>query len=83
MPVDMVVRGGKVIDGSGLAAFTADIAIEDGRIVEIGRVADRGHREINADGLIVTPGFVDAHTHMDAQINWDPLGTSSSWHGVT
>ena len=83
MALELVIRGGKVVDGSGLAAFTADVAIRDGRIVQIGRVAERGRREIDADGLLVTPGFIDAHTHMDAQINWDPLGTSSCWHGVT
>src|SRR5258707_170182 len=83
MTVDLVVRGGKVIDGSGLAGYTADIAVKDGVITQIGRVTERGARELDADGLLVTPGFIDAHTHFDAQINWDPLGTSSSWQGVT
>jgi N-acyl-D-aspartate/D-glutamate deacylase len=83
MAADLVLRGGTVIDGTGLAGFTADVAIKDGRIAGIGRVAERGGREIDADGLIVTPGFIDAHTHLDAQINWDPLGTPSCFHGVT
>jgi len=80
---DLVIRGGRVIDGSGLAGFTADVAIRGDRIVEIGRVNSPGAREIDADGLLVTPGFIDGHTHMDAQLNWDALGTSSSWQGVT
>jgi len=83
MAIDLVLRGGTVVDGSGQQAFTADVAVKDGRIAEIGKVAEKGAREIDADGLLVTPGFIDGHTHFDAQINWDPLGTSSCWHGVT
>ena len=83
MAIDLVLRGGTVVDGSGQKAFTADVAVKDGRIAEIGKVAGKGAREIDADGLLVTPGFIDGHTHFDAQINWDPLGTSSCWHGVT
>jgi N-acyl-D-aspartate/D-glutamate deacylase len=83
MPYDLVIRGGTVVDGSGLAGFTADIAVSGGRIAAIGRVRERGAREVDAHGLIVTPGFIDGHTHMDAQLNWDPLGTCSSWQGVT
>jgi N-acyl-D-aspartate/D-glutamate deacylase len=83
MPIDLVIRGGQVVDGSGAEPVTADVAIAGDRIVEVGRVAARGAREIDAVGLLVTPGFVDAHTHMDAQLNWDPLGTPSSWQGVT
>ncbi len=83
MAIDLVLRGGTIVDGSGAPSFTADVAISGDRIVEVGKVAERGKREIDADGLIVTPGFVDAHTHMDAQINWDPLGTPSCFHGVT
>ena len=83
MAIDLVLRGGTVIDGSGQPGFTADVAVKDGRIAEIGKVAERGAREIDADGLLVAPGFIDGHTHFDAQINWDPLGTSSCWHGVT
>ena len=83
MTTDLVIRGGSVIDGTGSPAFTADIAVEDDRIVEIGKVDSRGKKEIDADGQIVTPGFVDIHTHLDAQLAWDPIGSSSCWHGVT
>jgi len=83
MAIDLVLRGGTVVDGSGDKAFTADVAISGDRIVEVGKVAERGKREIDASGLTVTPGFVDVHTHFDAQINWDPLGTPSCFHGVT
>ena len=82
MAIDLVLRGGTVVDGSGQPGFTADVAVKDGRIAEIGKIAEKGAREIDADGLLVTPGFIDGHTHFDAQINWDPLGTSSCWHGV-
>ena len=83
MSVDLVIRGGSVIDGTGSLAFTADIAVEGDRIVEIGKVDSKGKREIDADGQIVTPGFVDIHTHLDAQLAWDPIASPSCWHGVT
>ena len=83
MATDLVIRGGSVIDGTGSPAFTADIAVEGDRIVEIGKVDSRGKKEIDADGQIVTPGFVDIHTHLDAQLAWDPIASSSCWHGVT
>jgi N-acyl-D-aspartate/D-glutamate deacylase len=83
MAPDLVLRGGTVVDGSGAPGFTADVAISGERIVAIGKVAERGTREIDADGLLVTPGFVDAHTHFDAQVHWDPLATPSCFHGVT
>jgi N-acyl-D-aspartate/D-glutamate deacylase len=79
---DLVIRGGKVIDGSGSAPFMADVAVDGGRIVEVGQVGP-GRRELDADGLLVTPGFVDMHTHYDAQATWDPNLTPSCWHGVT
>ena len=83
MPLDLLIRGGTVIDGSGGKRFVADVGISNGRIAKIGRITDAATRTIDADGLIVSPGFIDGHTHMDAQIFWDPLGTCSCWHGVT
>ena len=80
---DLVIRGGSVVDGSGGEPFTADVAVDGDAIVEIGKVAGRGKQEIDAEGLHVSPGFVDLHTHLDAQIGWDPQVTSVSWHGVT
>ncbi len=81
--VDLVIRNGTIVDGTGKKAFTGDVAIEGGKIVEVGKVSAKGTREINADGRVVTPGFVDIHTHYDAQATWDPYLTPSSWHGVT
>ena len=83
MALDLVIRGGTVVDGSGKARFTADVGIVDGKIVEVGRIKSVAARTIDADGLIVSPGFIDGHTHMDAQVAWDPLGSCSCWHGVT
>ncbi|MEA3216808.1 MAG: N-acyl-D-amino-acid deacylase [Acidimicrobiia bacterium] len=83
MSYDLVVRNGVVVDGSGGARYRADVGVTHGRISRIGRIRERGRREIDAEGLVVTPGFIDGHTHMDAQIAWDPLGTCSCWHGVT
>ena len=80
---DLVVRGGTVADGTGGALYEADIAIENGRIRAIGRVAGSGRQEIDAKGLLVTPGFVDIHTHYDGQATWDSRLQPSSWHGVT
>ncbi len=80
---DLVIRGGKIIDGTGTPPFQGDVAVDDGKIVQVGGRADAGKREIAAEGAIVTPGFVDIHTHYDAQISWDPYLSPSSWHGVT
>jgi N-acyl-D-amino-acid deacylase len=83
MAFDLVIRGGAVIDGTGTPRYSADIGISQGVIASIGRIQEHGLEEIDASNGVVTPGFIDAHTHMDAQVHWDPLGTSSCWHGVT
>ena len=80
---DLVIRGGSVVDGTGAARRTADVAITDGVVTEVGRVDGPAERELDADGLLVTPGFVDIHTHFDGQVTWDPLLTPTCWHGVT
>ena len=83
MSHDLVIRGGAVVDGTGAEAVTADVAVEGDRIAAVGKVTGKGKREIDATGLVVAPGFIDLHTHLDAQIGWDPQVTSISWHGVT
>ncbi len=80
---DTVIRGGTIVDGTGKAAFTGDVAIDGDRIAEVGGKVGPGKREIDAGGLLVTPGWVDAHTHYDGQATWDPVLAPSSWHGVT
>jgi len=83
MAHDLVIRNGTVVDGSGFGSYRADVAVTGDRIVEVGRVGERGRREIDAEGRVVAPGFIDGHTHMDAQVFWDASGSSSCWHGVT
>ena len=80
---DLVIRDGEIVDGTGAEPFAGDVAIDGDTITAIGKVAERGKEEIRADGLAVTPGFIDLHTHLDAQIGWDPMLTPISWHGVT
>src|SRR6266436_3073670 len=80
---DIVIRGGTIIDGTGRAPFAGDLAIEGERIVGAGGRQGPARREIDATGLLVTPGWVDAHTHYDGQAMWDPLLAPSCWHGVT
>ena len=80
---DLVIRNGKIIDGSGNKAFYGDVAIDGEKISIIGKVEQPGKEEIDAKGNLVTPGWVDIHTHYDGQVCWDPYITPSSWHGVT
>ncbi len=80
---DLVIRGGSVVDGTGVPGRTADVAIDGDRIVEVGNVAAPGRREIDADGALVAPGWVDVHTHYDGQVTWDPIVAPSSVNGVT
>ena len=83
MGLDLLIRGGTIVDGSGSARYRGDVGIMDGRVVEIGRIRSAAERTLDADGLIVAPGFIDGHTHMDAQVAWDRIGSCSCWHGVT
>lgn len=83
MPYDLVIKNGTVVDGSGFPRYRADVAVNDGTIVEIGRIRGAAEETIDADGLFVAPGIIDLHTHYDAQPFWDKLCTSSIWHGVT
>jgi N-acyl-D-aspartate/D-glutamate deacylase len=80
---DMVIRGGFVVDGTRSVGRTADVAIDDGIVTAVGQIGGRGIRELDADGLLVTPGFVDVHSHYDGQATWDPVLAPSAWHGVT
>jgi N-acyl-D-aspartate/D-glutamate deacylase len=80
---DLIIRNGTIVDGTGRAPFKGDVAVEGDRIVAVGKVTGAARREIDAEGMIVTPGWVDIHTHYDGQATWDPLLAPSSWHGVT
>src|SRR5260221_2114291 len=83
MALDLLIKNGLLIDGTGAPARHADVAIAGGKIVRMGKISDTARRTIDADGLAVAPGFIDPHTHYDAQICWDGALTPSSWHGVT
>jgi N-acyl-D-aspartate/D-glutamate deacylase len=80
---DLVVKGGTVVDGTGEPGRTADVAITDGIVTDVGRINELARETLDADGALVTPGFVDVHTHFDGQVTWDPLLTPTCWHGVT
>ncbi|MEA2738707.1 MAG: hypothetical protein QOH05_2014, partial [Acetobacteraceae bacterium] len=80
---DTVIRGGTIVDGTGKSAYTGDVALDGGVISQVGGKAGPGKREVEADGLVVSPGWVDIHTHYDGQAMWDPLLAPSCWHGVT
>jgi len=83
MAYDLLIKNAQICDGVGTPVYGGGLAVSDGKIVEVGKVSGSARREINADGLVLAPGFIDIHTHYDAQISWDPLLTSSCWHGVT
>jgi N-acyl-D-amino-acid deacylase len=83
MGYDLVIRGGTVVDGSGFGSFRSDVGVVGDRIAFVGPIREPGDHEVDAEGRVVTPGFVDGHTHMDAQVFWDATGSSSCWHGVT
>ena len=80
---DTIIRNGTIIDGTGADRYVADIALKDGRVAAIGEINEQSKNEIDAKGKLVTPGWVDVHTHYDGQATWDPLLAPSSWHGVT
>ncbi len=83
MTYDLVIKNGSVVDGSGNPQYRADVAVNDGKIAAIGRINEGAKQTIDAEGHVVSPGFVDGHTHMDAQVFWDPIGSCSCYHGVT
>src|SRR5262249_36742406 len=83
MVYDLIVKHGRVVDGSGMPAFRGDVAVSNGKIAAIGKLRDTASRTIDADGLVVAPGFIDTHCHYDAQVTWDPLCTFSCYHGAT
>jgi N-acyl-D-amino-acid deacylase len=81
--VDILIKNARIVDGSGMPSFVGDVAVAGGKIADVGRIKSAGRRTIDADGLALAPGFIDFHTHLDAQLLWDPIATSSCWHGIT
>ena len=80
---DLVIRNGRVVDGTRMPSYIGDIAVKDGKVVATGKVVGTGKKELDASGHIVAPGFIDIHTHYDAQVQWDPYCSQSCWHGIT
>ena len=83
MAYDLLIKDAQILDGTGSPGFSGSVAVQDGKIAAIGDVSGTAARVIDAHGLTLSPGFIDIHTHMDAQLLWDPLATSTCWHGVT
>src|SRR4029079_4913733 len=83
MALDYLIRGATIVDGTGAPGYTGDVAVADGRIAGVGKVDEGASKILNGEGLVVAPGFVDPHTHYDAQFFWDPHATPSNVHGVT
>jgi len=83
MAYDLLIRNGRIVDGSGMPAFRGDVAVKDGKITEIGKLSGPAKRTIDAEGRVVAPGFIDNHCHYDAQVTWDPLCSYSCDHGAT
>src|SRR5678816_2091868 len=83
MTYELLIKNGRIVDGSGAPAFRGDVGIRNGKIAEVGKLRSGAARTIDADGLVVAPGFVDTHCHYDAQVTWDPLCTFSCYHGAT
>src|SRR5882672_8447718 len=83
MAYDLLIKNGRVVDGSGMPAFRGDVGVRNGKIAEIGKLRGAASRTIDVDGLVVAPGFLDTHCHYDAQVTWDPLCTFSCYHGAT
>src|SRR5215831_12724278 len=83
MTYDLLIRNGTIVDGTGAPGRRADVAVANGQITEVGAIRGSAKQTIDASELVVAPGFIDPHTHYDAQIDWDPLVSCSSWHGVT
>ena len=83
MAYDLLVKNAQICDGTGAPIYLGSLAVDKGKIAALGNVAGIAHRELDAHGSVLAPGFIDIHTHYDAQVSWDPLLTCSSWHGIT